>query len=37
MNLTHKHNIIQIMTDEGNRKIYLAQGIQDGLESVTTA
>ena len=27
--------IIQIMTDhEGNRKIYLAQGIQEGLETV---
>ena len=28
-------NIIQIMTDhEGNRKIYLARGIQEGLQSV---
>ena len=29
------HNIIQIMTDhEGNRKIYLVRGIQEGLEIV---
>ena len=28
-------DIIQIMTDhEGNRKIYLARGIQEGLETV---
>ena len=28
-------NTIQIMTDhEGNRKIYLARGIQEGLETV---